>query len=110
LEQGYQQKAAAPIDASHFVFCEIYYLVSALHFYSQLMADGMADVPANPRLRRYRQLLMEHVLDSSRARNMELMQFWIRYPCATFKVARSRGVGKVKRFLGLAGEGKMNSV
>jgi len=110
VQQGYQQKATASSDESQAAFCEIYYLVSALHFYSQLMVDGMVDVPANPRLRRYRQLLMERVLDSSRARNIERIRFWIRYPGAAYQVARSRGLGKVRRFLGLGGEGKMNSV
>lgn len=80
LLKGYGDSHALEFYLAHRPFLLLYYLVSALHFYSQQQQDGFARIPANSRLRYYRGNLIRMVFRSPFRRVLEAIAFTLRYP------------------------------
>ncbi len=97
---GYQSVRPTAFFSQQRRFLQLYYLVGALNFYRQKMANGALSIPANPRLRRYYSILLSDLGLSDLSILFERIRFDYRFPRETAYIWRKRIAGRIRRGFG----------
>jgi hypothetical protein len=84
--EGYKREASADFFEQNQEFLQICYYIMALEFYLRSISDGAMSIASNPRLRRYRQSLVEFGVERKSLQILEKVCFRLHFPLQNFRI------------------------